>query len=109
MPGRGDLTELVDIEQEARVSNGQGGYTTSWSKLADEWAEIIGMSGDEALLAGVQRAVQQWRVTISRRDDVKPRHRIKWGDLYLDIKAAMPLPKDPRNFTLLICESGAVT
>jgi len=108
MPGAGDLTELVDIEQETRVSNGQGGYTTSWEKFSDEWTEIVGLSGDEALLAGVQRSVQQWRVIMRRRDDVKPKNRLIWGDTTLDIKSVMPLPQEPRDFILLICESGAL-
>lgn len=108
MPGAGELTELVDIEQETRASNGQGGYTTSWAKLSDEWTKIVGLSGDEALLAGVQRSVQQWRVIMRRRDDVKPKHRLVWGAVVLDIKAVMPYPQDPRAFILLMCESGAV-
>lgn len=109
MVSTGDLRELIDIEQETRVPNGQGGFTSSWAKVSDEWANIVGMSGDEALMSGVQRAVQQWRVIIRYRSDVKPKNRLRWGDIVLDVKAAMPLPKDPRAYTLLICESGAVT
>lgn len=108
MPGTGKLRELIEIQRETRVSNGQGGYTTSWSLLARVRAEIVGLSGDEALTAGVERSVQQWRVTIRRRRDVSPKNRILWGDKLLDIRSDMPDPKDPRAFTLLICESGLI-
>lgn len=106
--GAGELTELIRLERETRVANGQGGYDTSWSEFAKAWAQVSGLSGDEALQSGVQRSVQQWRVTIYRRADVQPTDRIVWGNLILDIKAAMPLPKEPQRFTLLICESGLV-
>lgn len=111
MPGAGDLIEKVEVQEESRTSNGQGGYTTVWTKLSargDARAQIIGLSGDEAISAGVQRSVQQWRVVIRRRADVSTKNRLIWGALTLDIKSAMPLPADPRAFTLLICESGAV-
>lgn len=101
--------ERVTIQHEARAPNGQGGFTTTWTdalvapKVA---AEIVGLSGDEAIAAGVERSVTRWRVTIRRRDDVSPRNRLLWNGLALNIVSAMPLPKDPRFYTLLICESG---
>ena len=108
MPGTGRLKELVSIQRETRTSNGQGGYTTSWSEVAKVRAEIIGLSGDEALAAGVERSVQQWRVTIRRRSDISPKNRIQWGGQLLDVRSAIPDPKEPRAFTLLICESGLI-
>ncbi len=113
MPATGDLTEYVEVQAESRTPNGQGGYTTSWTKLSgragNEWANIRGLSGDEALQAGVQRSVQVWRVIVPRRADITPKHRIIWEGLTLDIKSTLPLPDDPRFYTLMICESGLVS
>lgn len=107
----GDLIEQVTIQAESRVANGQGGYTTTWANVGTDptpWANVRGLSGDEALQAGVQRAVQQWRVVLRSRSDLTPKHRIVWNGLSLNIKAVMPLPDDPRAYTLAVCESGAV-
>lgn len=110
-----DLTERVTIQVESRVEDGQGGYSTSWANIGSvptAWAAVRGLSGGEALAAGVQRSVQQWRVIIRRRTDVTAKHRLKWSgtgtEIVMDIKAVMPLPDQPRDFTLLICESGLV-
>lgn len=105
----GRLNKRVTIEAESRTGNGQGGYTTSWAPIAGTptvWAEIIGLSGDEALSAGVSRNVQQWRVTIRRRDDITTKHRLTHGGRVFNIKSTMP---DPRHddATLLICETVA--
>lgn len=102
----GSLSERVTIEQEARTSNGQGGYTTGWSPLATVWAEVIPLSGDEAITAQVERAVARYRVSIRRRDDVTAKHRLIWRGQTLAIKSALPHPKDLRGGLLMICESG---
>jgi SPP1 family predicted phage head-tail adaptor len=104
----GSLTEKVTIQQEVRAANGQGGFTTSWSDVETAprvSANIVGMSGDEAISAGVERSVTRWRVTIRRRPEVSPRHRLLWNGLVLNIVSAMPLPNDPRAFTLMVCEN----
>ncbi|MBB5684295.1 phage head closure protein [Sphingobium boeckii] len=106
MPAAGDLTELLTLEQLTSANNGQGGQVTSW--LVEEpklWGKVVGLSGDEALAAGVQRSVQQWRVTIRTRAGLTTKHRFRWGARLLDIKAVMPDPKD-RAAMLCLCESG---
>lgn len=107
----GDLIEQITIQAESRSANGQGGYTTSWANVgtdATPWANVRMLSGDEALQAGVQRAVQQWRVVLRYRTDLTAKHRIVWNGLNLNIKAVGPLPEQPREYTLAVCESGAV-
>jgi SPP1 family predicted phage head-tail adaptor len=105
----GRLNKRVAIQIEGRVPNGQGGYETGWGAVAERpnvWAEIIGLSGDESLRAGVERNVQQWRVTIRRRDDVTTKHRLIHKGQVFEIKSAMPDPKWD-DATLLICETQA--
>jgi SPP1 family predicted phage head-tail adaptor len=106
---KGRLNKRVLIEAEGRTPNGQGGWVTAWAALParpNVWAEIIGLSGDEALKAGVERSIQQWRVTILSRDDVTTGHRLTHRGQVFDIKSAMPDPKAD-DAMLLICETGA--
>ena len=106
----GRLNRRVTIQSETRVDNGQGGYTTSWADVKTVSAEIIGLSGDEALAAGIERSVQQWRVTIRRRPIATTNRMVGAKAPFLgrifNIKAVMP---DPRadDATLLICETVA--
>lgn len=108
-PGR--LNRRVTIEAETRTPNGQGGYTTDWAPVADNpevWAEIVGLSGDEALAANITRSVQQWRVTIRRRPlGEGTQHSLMFKGHRFNIKSALP---DPRadDAIVLICETTGV-
>lgn len=105
----GDLREQIRFEVEQRTPNGQGGFTTLWvpvAKAADVRAEIILLTGDESIQAGVERGIQRWRVRVRKRTDLTTANRIVWGQLLLDIRAVAADPRD-RAATLLICESGA--
>ncbi|HEY1605617.1 MAG TPA: phage head closure protein [Allosphingosinicella sp.] len=111
---RGRLRERVRLEALSLTDNGQGGQEETWTPVATVAAEIVGLSGAEAMKAGIDRSVQQWRVTISCRDTVTAKHRLMWiraggAEERLEIQAAMPDPKAPRDATLLLCESGAIS
>lgn len=112
------LRDRVTIEEEVDTDNGQGGQDAVWRPLGGAGApgssvaaEVYGLSGGEAMRAGVERAMNQWRVTIRRRDAVTAKHRLQWiqpggGAVQLEIVSAMRHPKWPRAATLLMCESG---
>jgi SPP1 family predicted phage head-tail adaptor len=105
----GALRERVTVQQQVRTPNGQGGFSVAWSDVAAAptiWAEVTGLSGDEAITAAVERSVTRWRVIIRKRTDITPAHRLVWNGVNLDVKSIMPLPSAPRALTLLICESG---
>lgn len=100
----GRLRELVSVEEETRLPNGQGGYTTAWSEVAAPRAEIIGLTGDESINAAVERSVQRWRVTMRARL-LTTKHRLIWNDIQLDIKSVVPDPRAPEAAIVVICES----
>jgi head-tail adaptor len=112
------LRDRLVVEEAVDVDNGQGGRDESWQPLGGEGApqsklsaEVYGLSGSEAMRAGIERAVNQWRVTLRRRDDITSQHRFRWlngGNVVLAIKSVMRDPKDPQNVTLALCESGAI-
>jgi head-tail adaptor len=106
----GRLRHRVRIEEKGRVSNGQGGWTSGWAPVATVRAEIIGLSGAEALQQGVQRNVQQWRVTMRARAVstgqrlicLVPPPGVVEGPY--DIKAV--LPDRAPGAIVLVCETG---
>lgn len=106
----GRLNRRLTIQEETRQSNGQGGFTTSWSDVKTVWAEVVGLSGDEALAAGIERSVQQWRITIRRRPVTTKNRLIGKSTMFLgrifNVKSVMPDPKAD-DATLLICETVA--
>jgi SPP1 family predicted phage head-tail adaptor len=103
----GRLRERVAIEAETRRSNGQGGWVTGWSTIARRVpAEIIALSGDEALRLGVERSSSQYRVTLRKRGGLTAKNRLQWNDQVMDIRSVQPHPKEPNSLLLLVCEIG---
>jgi head-tail adaptor len=108
------LRDRVTIEEQKNVPNGQGGFKSAWLTAPGAEsvpAEIVGLSGDEALRLGVERSTTTFRVRMRRRPSlaVTPEHRLKWksaGGEIMAIRSVLPDPRDPRAALLLIAEIG---
>jgi SPP1 family predicted phage head-tail adaptor len=103
----GRLRDRVTIEAKTSVPNGQGGRVTDWAPVFKKVpAEVVAMTGDEALRMGVERATSTYRVTVRKRTGLTSAHRLSWDGLALDIRSVLPDPRDPLQGLLLICEAG---
>lgn len=109
-PGR--LNKRVVIEEErTRIPNGQGGYTTAWTPLQQQpraWAEIIGLTSDEVIIAFQNTNRQQWRVTMRTRSDVTPKHRLRHAGRIYSITSLLPDPR-AHDAMVLICETSGTS
>lgn len=103
----GRLRERITIEQSTRVANGQGGWNSDWVAIATKVpAEIIALSGDEALRDGIERSSQQYRVRLRKRDGLTPKERLQWKGQVMEVHSVLPDPKEPNSLLLLICSIG---
>lgn len=99
-PGR--LRERITIRRGADVPDGRGGYTRSWTDLAKVWAEVINVSGREAVIGQTLTGVSSFRVTIRMQPawrnggDAAPQasDQVAWRGLELNIVAP---PADPNG------------
>lgn len=108
----GKLRERVTVQEKNLVDNGRGGRMKPAGQ--PEWIDIEGLEGiraeikplrgDEALSNSILRAVQIYRVTIRRRPNVHPSHRLMWGTTPLNIKA-MAHSEDRREIVMTV-EAG---
>lgn len=106
----GDLNTRIRIEAETRTPNGQGGYTTNWSKVATVMAKKIPLRGDEVTRDSLTRAVSSARFVIRFRSDVTPLHRlveIAGGKIWNVRSVDDPFGR--RDRVELNCESGVAT
>jgi len=89
--------EYVEIHRATLTSDGQGGSTTSWTKIADEYsrAEVLNVSRrlDQA---GIKYTTAV-RFTMRRRDDtptdlytLSGEHRIVWDSGNYTIHSVVP-------------------
>ena len=104
------LRERVVLMDENKVDNGRGGRKVpdgqpAWKPISGEIpAEVLPLRGGEALVRGVERSSQIYRVTIRNRDDVTTGKRLLWRGLLLDIRTAPPCTD--RTTIIMTCESG---
>lgn len=103
----GRLRQRVTIETESRAPNGQGGYRTAWTAIAEKVsAEIVAQSGTEALKLNAERSATQYRVSIRKRAGLTAKHRLQWKGQVMAIHSVQPHPKFPDSHQLLLCEIG---
>ena len=105
-----ELRLLCFIEAETRTPNGQGGFTTGWTKLADAWAKKVPLRGNEVLQDGVLRTTSVTRFVIRFRTDVTTKHRLveKASGTVWNIRRVED-PYGRRDRLELDCESGVST
>lgn len=102
MSSSGQKQKLVTIQKATRSSDGQGGFTTSWSTRCTVWAHERQLSGREALAAQQVTAVLSSVFEINYRQDVSVKDRLIYGTRTVQIEAVID-PTDTRRELWLTC------
>jgi SPP1 family predicted phage head-tail adaptor len=85
----GDLRHRVQIETAARVSDGGGGATVTWTLVADVWAAIWPRTSDETFELDRVAGKATHDIWIRYRGDVKPDMRMRFGGRVFDIRGVI--------------------
>lgn len=103
-PGR--LRNRVTIRRltTARVSG--GGRSESWADVATIWAEVIGISGREAVIAEALQGVSFYKITIRWRPDITDADQLRYGAIDLNIRSASD-PDGYREELLILADTGS--
>jgi len=99
LTGIGALRERLALQSASRAADGGGGATVTWSTVADVWAAVRPISGDERLRHDAVTARVTHEVWIRHRSDVAPAMRFTSGARILDIVAVL----DPGRRDRLQC------
>jgi SPP1 family predicted phage head-tail adaptor len=81
----GDLNKRITLQYSTRVSDGAGGFTTTWVDAATVWAAIWPTSANEIIAANATVMVVSHRIRIRYRAVLKASWRIKFGLRYFAI------------------------
>lgn len=73
------LTEACTISRRTLASDGAGGYTDTWATAATTVCRVAPITANEAVLAGQQRIVANWKITLPASTDVRGADRIVVG------------------------------
>ena len=100
----GQLNTLVTIEKPDTVVDDYGMPSPGWAEVATVPAEVKPITGRERWASDWTANTMTLAVIIRYRDDVKPNHRIIFGDRVLRVSGP-PINLDNKNRTLVItCE-----
>ena len=102
MTSIGDLDQRLTLESPSRAPDGGGGADLTWQTVAEVWASVNPITGDERLRADQVAGRITHTVVIRHRSGVMPAMRFRSGSRLLEIVAVLDAP--PRNRLRCLCE-----
>ena len=97
----GALRRRLVLETAVRVADGFGGFTLSWTPVADVWAEVTAQSGAETLEGDRLNAVRRSTVTVRHLGELMPAMRFTGlGRVYEIVSVRDPEGRD----RMLVCD-----
>lgn len=99
----GDLNSLVKIQTQTTGQDDVGQPMTTWTDVADVWANILHRSGGESIRAGQDASVVQASIRIRRRSGINAGMRVVHGSAIYSIQAILP-DEVIRDHSDLVCE-----
>lgn len=88
-PTIGDMRLRVVLQQVVRTADGGGGAAETWMTVAELWAAVRPISGDERIAADALAGQLTHEVWVRHRAGVTPAMRFLFGSRILDIRAVI--------------------
>ncbi len=101
------MRSRIIIRRPTDVDDGKGGQITTWSTLADLWAEVISQSGREAVVAQALQGISAYKITIRCRPDISTGDQIVYDGKELNVRSADD-PDGTRRATVIFADTSAV-
>lgn len=103
----GVLRHKILIRRVIEEDNGKGGYSSNWITVASPRAEVIGLTGREAVMDRVLRSVTIYRIRIRWRADVRTADQIRHGLTNLNITSADDPDGKRQQLVIIATTEGA--
>ena len=83
------LRHRITLQQPNNTPDGAGGFTKSWTNVADHWASVIPMSGNETLEDDQIKGKIKYEVTLRYREGVNSEMRFLYDGKVLEIESVV--------------------
>jgi SPP1 family predicted phage head-tail adaptor len=100
----GALRHRVTLQQVIRTADGGGGVAEIWNTIAELWAAVRPVSGDERIAADGLSGQLTHEVWVRHRTGVTPAMRFLFGSRILDILAVVDVEGRRRRLKCLCRE-----
>ena len=103
----GALNKRISFESETRISDGMGGYTTSFAIVASSIpAAIWPVSAKEIVKMNMVSMVIDYRIRVRYRKVLKPSWRVKFAGRYFSIVSIVDVDMKHKHLDIL-CKEAA--
>jgi len=103
-PRIGALRHRIDLEAPIRTNDGGGGASVTWSTLAEIWASIEPMNGQESVLGDGLASRISHEIVVRHRSGLEPSMRFRLGARVFEIKAVLDIDERGRMLRCLCRE-----
>ncbi len=100
----GTLRHKVEIQALTVTEDAIGNQVEEWTKVADVWAAVEPLQGDEKLAAAYIQADTTHRVTIRYLAGITPADRLLFDGRILEIESVRNLEERNRELVLMCKE-----
>ena len=107
------LNRKLELETQLRVSDGAGGFVTTWQSLGILWASVVARTGRETATARAPVSAVSYRITVrgapfGSLHRPKPEQRFREGQRLFVIEAVTEEDPDGRFLTCFATEETAI-
>jgi SPP1 family predicted phage head-tail adaptor len=100
----GDLRTRLLLEAPVRTGDGAGGWCVAWTTVAEVWAALRPLAGDEGLVLDRVAGTLRYEIVIRHRADVTLQMRLRDGARSYDIRSAFD-PDGRRHWLKCIADA----
>lgn len=100
----GELNRRLEIQAPKKVSDGLGGFTTTWSTIDTVWAAIKPLRGTEQIYAMQTTSGVNGRIVIRYRQNLRMSWRGKLGSRIFNFKSLVQTDDDKKFIEIIYAE-----
>ena len=100
----GDLRQRISIEEPQRLSDGGGGADETWVLVAEVWASLRPLAGNERIEADAIAGTVTHEVVMRYRAGLGGGQRLRLGDRLFDLRAVLDVEERKRFLRCLVEE-----
>lgn len=101
----GRLRYKVELQSATNTSDGAGGFSQTYSTIANLFADIRPTNGDESYRQGKVQEKLTHKIYIRHRNDIKTDYKILYDQRTFNIKSIINIDERDR-FLELTCSEG---
>lgn len=105
----GNLRRKITIRRATSSQSESGDYVTTWTTIAQPWAQVEVLNGHESMIGHAVEQVENYRITIRHNASILASDQVKLANgTLLNITSAAD-PDGLRKFTMIMANSGNAT